>query len=92
MRDPQREVETQALGEEASSQGARCGTRSQDWDHALRQRQALNRGATQGPSTLVLDKLLAKWESGAGGSFLTLIKRVCRKATANIILNVVTSR
>ena len=47
MRDTQREAKTQAEGEAGPSQGARCGTRSRDWDHTLSQRQMLNHCATQ---------------------------------------------
>ena len=42
MRDTQREEETRAEGEAGSIQGAGCGIRSLNWDHALSQRQTLN--------------------------------------------------
>ena len=46
MRNTQREAEAQAEGEAGSTQGAQCGTRSQD--HALGRRQAPNRWDSQG--------------------------------------------
>ena len=42
QRQREREAETQAEGEAGSIQGAGCGIRSLNWDHALSQRQTLN--------------------------------------------------
>ena len=52
-----REAETQAEGEAGSSQGAPCGTWSQDQDHALSGRQTLNYWATQASLDIVLNQV-----------------------------------